>query len=54
MNPDFVDLLRAFVDADVRFLVVAQSLVERSHFQVAFGQSLIVFDAPLVDRALAV
>lgn len=22
MNPDFVDLLRAFVDADVRFLVV--------------------------------
>ena len=22
MNPDFVDLLRAFVEADVRFLVV--------------------------------
>jgi hypothetical protein len=22
MNPDFVDLLRAFADADVRFLVV--------------------------------
>jgi hypothetical protein len=32
MNPDFVDLLRAFVEADVRFLVVgAYALALRRH-----------------------
>lgn len=58
MNPDFVDLLRAFVAADVRFLVVGAYALAHHGLPRATGDLDIWVDptpenAPRVIRALA-
>lgn len=58
MNPDFVDLLRAFADADVKFLIVgAYALAHHGHPR-ATGDLDVWVDAtaenaPRIMRALA-
>ena len=58
MNPDFVDLLRAFADAEVRFLVVgAYALAHHGHPRATGDLDVWVepspSNAPRVLRALA-
>ena len=58
MNPDFVDLLRAFVEHDVRFLVVGAYALARHGRPRATGDLDVWVDAtpenaPRVMRALA-
>src|SRR5262245_53357827 len=58
MNPDFVDLLRAFVDADVRFLIVGAYALALHGRPRATGDLDVWIDAspenaPRIMRALA-
>ncbi|MGE3842077.1 MAG: hypothetical protein AB7I50_10855 [Vicinamibacterales bacterium] len=58
MNPDFVDLLRAFIDADVRFLVVGAYSLAHHGRPRATGDLDVWIDptpanAPRVFRALS-
>jgi hypothetical protein len=57
MNPDFVDLLRAFIDADVRFLIVGAYALAHHGRPRATGDLDVWVDAtpenaPRVMRAL--
>ena len=46
MNPDFVDLLRAFIAADVRFLVVGAPLTNITERDLATPETVFQFGLP--------